>query len=184
MNALAAPVPGHPRLVAAARHGRAVGPHAVAAALPAAPPVKWSAELAQVCAGAVGLHYLFEIELFLFQCWALSGAMRARVSWWTSWRSSTTWWRVARSALSGCTRVWRPKLFLQGGANAGHTIYDASGKKYALHLVPSGILNPGAVCVIGNGVVVHLPSLFEEIDALESAGVSARAAAESASLLS
>lgn len=62
----------------------------------------------------------------------------------------------------------------QGGANAGHTIYDAAGKKYALHLVPSGILNPQAVCVIGNGVVVHLPSLFQEIDALEAAGVQAR----------
>ena len=62
----------------------------------------------------------------------------------------------------------------QGGANAGHTIYDAAGKKYALHLGPSGILNPGAQCVIGNGVVVHVPGLFAEIDALESAGVKAR----------
>ena len=62
----------------------------------------------------------------------------------------------------------------QGGANAGHTISDAAGKKYALHLVPSGILNPGAQCVIGNGVVVHVPGLFAEIDALESAGVKAR----------
>ena len=63
---------------------------------------------------------------------------------------------------------------LQGGANAGHTIYDAAGKKYALHLVPSGILNPGAQCVIGNGVVVHVPGLFAEIDALEAAGVKVR----------
>jgi adenylosuccinate synthase len=63
----------------------------------------------------------------------------------------------------------------QGGANAGHTIYDAAGKKYALHLVPSGILNPGAVCVIGNGVVVHVPGLFDEIDKLEAAGVNVRA---------
>ena len=63
----------------------------------------------------------------------------------------------------------------QGGANAGHTIYDAAGKKYALHLVPSGILNAGATCVIGNGCVVHLPSLFKEIDALEQAGIKARA---------
>jgi len=59
----------------------------------------------------------------------------------------------------------------QGGANAGHTIYDSSGKKYALHLVPSGILSK-AKCVIGNGVVVHLPALFEEIAELEAAGVS------------
>lgn len=52
----------------------------------------------------------------------------------------------------------------QGGANAGHTIYDLNGKKYALHLVPSGILNPDAICVVGNGVVVHVPGFFEEVD--------------------
>ena len=53
---------------------------------------------------------------------------------------------------------WRPSpARLQGGANAGHTIYDLEGNKYALHLVPSGILNKEAQCVIGNGVVVHLP---------------------------
>ncbi|KAK4412981.1 Adenylosuccinate synthetase, chloroplastic [Sesamum alatum] len=62
----------------------------------------------------------------------------------------------------------------QGGANAGHTIYNAEGKKFALHLVPSGILNEETVCVIGNGVVVHLPSFFEEIDGLESKGVSCK----------
>jgi Adenylosuccinate synthetase len=45
----------------------------------------------------------------------------------------------------------------QGGANAGHTIYDLEGNKYKLHLIPSGILNKKAQCVIGNGVVVHLP---------------------------
>ena len=59
----------------------------------------------------------------------------------------------------------------QGGANAGHTIYDDEGKKYALHLVPSGILNKKALCVVGNGVVVHLPGMFEELDALEKVGV-------------
>lgn len=59
----------------------------------------------------------------------------------------------------------------QGGANAGHTIYDDEGNKYALHLVPSGILNKQAVCVVGNGVVVHLPGLFEEMDELSSKGV-------------
>lgn len=59
----------------------------------------------------------------------------------------------------------------QGGANAGHTIYDEQGNKYALHLVPSGILNPDAVCVVGNGVVVHLPGMFGEIKALEARGV-------------
>ena len=61
---------------------------------------------------------------------------------------------------------------MQGGANAGHTIYDSSGKKYALHLVPSGILNEAAQCMVGNGVVVHLPTLFEEIATLEAQGVS------------
>ncbi|XP_049376016.1 adenylosuccinate synthetase, chloroplastic-like [Solanum verrucosum] len=60
----------------------------------------------------------------------------------------------------------------QGGANAGHTIYNSEGKKFALHLVPSGILNEETLCVIGNGVVVHLPGLFNEIDNLESNGVS------------
>uniref|UniRef100_A0A803PFZ7 Adenylosuccinate synthetase, chloroplastic n=1 Tax=Cannabis sativa TaxID=3483 RepID=A0A803PFZ7_CANSA len=60
----------------------------------------------------------------------------------------------------------------QGGANAGHTIYNAEGKKFALHLVPSGILNEETMCVIGNGVVIHLPGFFKEIDGLESNGVS------------
>ncbi|KAJ6815927.1 adenylosuccinate synthetase 2, chloroplastic-like [Iris pallida] len=59
----------------------------------------------------------------------------------------------------------------QGGANAGHTIYNSEGKKFALHLVPSGILNEETLCIIGNGVVVHLPGLFNEIDGLESNGV-------------
>jgi adenylosuccinate synthase len=60
---------------------------------------------------------------------------------------------------------------VQGGANAGHTIYNDAGEKFALHLVPSGILHQGAKCVVGNGVVVHLPSLFNEIEALEARGV-------------
>ncbi|KAH6819392.1 adenylosuccinate synthase [Perilla frutescens var. frutescens] len=62
----------------------------------------------------------------------------------------------------------------QGGANAGHTIYNSEGKKFALHLVPSGILNEETVCVIGNGVVVHLPGFFNEVDGLESNGVSCK----------
>ncbi|PIN19985.1 Adenylosuccinate synthase [Handroanthus impetiginosus] len=62
----------------------------------------------------------------------------------------------------------------QGGANAGHTIYNSEGKKFALHLVPSGILNEETVCVIGNGVVIHLPGFFEEVDGLESRGVSCK----------
>ncbi|MFN2517652.1 MAG: adenylosuccinate synthase [Jatrophihabitantaceae bacterium] len=57
-----------------------------------------------------------------------------------------------------------------GGNNAGHTIVIGT-EKYALHLLPSGILTPGCRPVIGNGVVVDLGVLFEEIDALESRGV-------------
>mgnify|MGYP002630463920 CR=1 FL=1 len=59
----------------------------------------------------------------------------------------------------------------QGGANAGHTIYDDAGTKYKLHLVPSGILHARARCVVGNGVVIHLPGLFEELETLASQGV-------------
>jgi adenylosuccinate synthase len=58
----------------------------------------------------------------------------------------------------------------QGGHNAGHTLI-INGEKTVLHLIPSGILRPGVACVIGNGVVVHLPSLLKEIDGLESRGV-------------
>ncbi len=43
--------------------------------------------------------------------------------------------------------------------------------KFALHLVPWGILNTQAICVVGNGVVVHLPDFFKEIDAFEARGV-------------
>ena len=57
-----------------------------------------------------------------------------------------------------------------GGNNAGHTIV-VDGEKYALHLLPSGILTPGCVPVIGNGVVIDLAVLFEELDGLEARGV-------------
>jgi len=57
-----------------------------------------------------------------------------------------------------------------GGNNAGHTVV-INGEKYALHLLPSGILRPGVVPVIGNGVVVDLSVLFQEIDGLESRGI-------------
>ena len=57
-----------------------------------------------------------------------------------------------------------------GGNNAGHTVV-VGGQKYALHLLPSGILTPGVVPVIGNGVVIDIEVLFSEIDALESRGV-------------
>ena len=57
-----------------------------------------------------------------------------------------------------------------GGNNAGHTVV-IDGEKYALHLLPSGILSPGVTPVIGNGVVIDLEVLFQEIDALVSRGV-------------
>ena len=57
-----------------------------------------------------------------------------------------------------------------GGNNAGHTIV-VGGEKYALHLLPAGILTPRVVPVIGNGVVVDLGVLFSEIDAIEARGV-------------
>jgi adenylosuccinate synthase len=59
----------------------------------------------------------------------------------------------------------------QGGHNAGHTVVVGS-ERYALQLVPSGVLYPHIVPVIANGVVVDLPTLFHEIDTLESRGVS------------
>lgn len=57
-----------------------------------------------------------------------------------------------------------------GGNNAGHTVVIGD-EKYALHLLPSGILSPNVTPVIGNGVVVDLEVLFQEIDGLEARGV-------------
>ena len=59
----------------------------------------------------------------------------------------------------------------QGGHNAGHTVV-VGDQKYALQLIPSGILYDHVIPVIGNGVVLDLPTLFNEIDTLESRGVS------------
>ncbi|MSO34018.1 MAG: adenylosuccinate synthase, partial [Candidatus Nanopelagicaceae bacterium] len=58
----------------------------------------------------------------------------------------------------------------QGGNNAGHTVVIGS-EKYALHLLPSGILSPNVVPVIGNGVVIDPAVLLEEIRALDSRGI-------------
>lgn len=55
----------------------------------------------------------------------------------------------------------------QGGANAGHTVV-VEDEKYVFHLVPSGILYPDKICVIGNGVVIDPEALFEELDALKN----------------
>ena len=57
-----------------------------------------------------------------------------------------------------------------GGNNAGHTVVIGT-EKYALHLLPSGILTPGVVPVISNGVVIDLAVLFQELDALNSRGI-------------
>ncbi|MFA5948541.1 MAG: adenylosuccinate synthase [Candidatus Gracilibacteria bacterium] len=63
-----------------------------------------------------------------------------------------------------------------GGANAGHTIYipdptdNTKTKKMVFHLVPSGMLNDNKICVIGNGVVIHMPTLLEEIDVVNAFG--------------
>lgn len=58
----------------------------------------------------------------------------------------------------------------QGGSNAGHTVV-AHGKKFVFHQIPSGILHPGKVCVIGNGVVLDPIALLEEVDTLARGGV-------------
>jgi adenylosuccinate synthase len=59
----------------------------------------------------------------------------------------------------------------QGGNNAGHTVITPDGQKYALHLLPSGVLTPGCVPVIGNGVVVDPKVLLAEIDGLNERGL-------------
>ena len=58
----------------------------------------------------------------------------------------------------------------QGGHNAGHTVY-VRGKKFVLHLIPSGILHEGVTCIIGNGVVVDPQALFTEIEELGRRGI-------------
>ncbi len=57
-----------------------------------------------------------------------------------------------------------------GGANAGHTVW-ANGQQYKLHQIPSGILYPGTLCVIGHGVVLDPGKLIQEMEYLEGKGV-------------
>jgi len=57
----------------------------------------------------------------------------------------------------------------QGGANAGHTVDTGSGE-FILHQIPSGIIQ-GAICIVGNGVVLDPETFFTELDALEAQGV-------------
>ncbi|KAK3608663.1 hypothetical protein CHS0354_042675 [Potamilus streckersoni] len=58
----------------------------------------------------------------------------------------------------------------QGGNNAGHTVVVGK-KEYAFHILPSGVVNPDCVAVIGNGCVIHLKQLFEEIEQNEVKGL-------------
>ncbi len=58
----------------------------------------------------------------------------------------------------------------QGGANAGHTVVT-DGKKYVFHLIPSGILHEGKICVLGNGVVLDPLKFIDEMDALITQGI-------------
>ena len=58
----------------------------------------------------------------------------------------------------------------QGGNNAGHTIVR-DGETWKFHLIPSGILYPGKLCIIGNGTVVDPRVLTDEIDGLKSRGI-------------
>lgn len=59
----------------------------------------------------------------------------------------------------------------QGGANAGHTV-KIDDQEFILHLIPTGILHPDKICIIGNGVVVDLGQFFQEIEELKSKGIS------------
>jgi adenylosuccinate synthase len=61
----------------------------------------------------------------------------------------------------------------QGGNNAGHTVFIGK-KKFVMHLIPSGVLRAGKICVIGNGVVVDPVSLVAEMDELKRLGVRVR----------
>ena len=61
----------------------------------------------------------------------------------------------------------------QGGHNAGHTIKVDDSQK-VLHLIPSGIMRSSSSCIIGNGVVVSLPALNEEIEMLSNSGISVK----------
>ena len=65
----------------------------------------------------------------------------------------------------------------QGGHNAGHTVY-VEGKKFVLHLIPSGILHPGVTCIIGNGVVIDPQALFKEVDRADGKALSQAVAAK------
>lgn len=58
----------------------------------------------------------------------------------------------------------------QGGANAGHTVH-VGDKQYIFHLLPSGVLHPGKICILGNGIVANPDNIIEEISELEKRGI-------------
>ena len=59
----------------------------------------------------------------------------------------------------------------QGGNNAGHTVVSPEGVSYAFHLLPSGLVHEHVAGILGNGVVIHLPDLFNEIKNNEKKGL-------------
>ncbi len=65
------------------------------------------------------------------------------------------------------TPAFRAVARYQGGHNAGHTVY-IRGRKIVLHLIPSGILHPGTLCLIGNGVVIDPKAFLDELEALKA----------------
>ncbi|MBP8820373.1 MAG: adenylosuccinate synthase [Syntrophomonadaceae bacterium] len=58
----------------------------------------------------------------------------------------------------------------QGGSNAGHTV-EVKDEKFMLHLIPSGILYPATLCIVGNGVVVDMEKIIEELAGLQQRGI-------------
>jgi len=58
----------------------------------------------------------------------------------------------------------------QGGSNAGHTV-EVKDEKFMLHLIPSGILYPATLCIVGNGVVVDMEKIIEELAGLQKRGI-------------
>ncbi|KAF7251503.1 Adenylosuccinate synthetase isozyme 1, partial [Varanus komodoensis] len=80
------------------------------------------------------------------------------------WGTERIWAVVHGGGQQGEGGLWlKQKIVQAGGNNAGHTVV-VDGKEYDFHLFPSGIINPKAISLIGNGVVIHLPGLFEEAE--------------------
>lgn len=98
--------------------------------------------------------------------WVPSGVTRERESWWIRLEIGTlAIATLPTSRYDLCCRA-------TGGANAGHTII-IDGKPVAFHLVPIGIVQPQARCIIGNGCVVNIFTLFEEMEALKKNTITA-----------